>query len=467
MTASTILCATDLTDQGDRASILAALVARALGGRVVLLHATGASPDGGSEVPESIAAGAAAMRGRLSARRERAAATLDRQRQACETTGVECEAILVGGRPAEAIEREATSRRASLVVLGRRADREAGYIGPTTHEVVRHAPCPVLVAPPDGSPPATLADGRWVIGIDFSRQSQAAIAAVQPLVRALGGEIVLAQVAAPTTDEEELPWGRRSPQQVLREEGLRADARSLEALAESSEAPATGVQRLCLERPADELLKLANEVDATMIVVGSHGRTGLGRFFLGSVGDRLLRISRRPVLVVRHTAAEVDTWFTEPEGPVPFLSPNRLIVAVDFSEPSRRALEMARHLSTKLELPVHVVHVHEPATDVRRGVVGRLGGGRRDLEIDPETRRQLEGELGEHVKSVFEADAGAISLHVEVGRPVERIHARARATKADLVLVGTTGRSGIQRALMGSVAEALVRSSPVPVLTVH
>jgi nucleotide-binding universal stress UspA family protein len=70
------------------------------------------------------------------------------------------------------------------------------------------------------------------------------------------------------------------------------------------------------------------------------------------------------------------------------------------------------------------------------------------------------------VADVFGDDAGSVTTVLAVGRPVEEILRHARAYRADLLVVGTTGRTGVERLLLGSVAEKVVREGTIPVLTV-
>lgn len=116
-----ILCATDLGEDGQRAADLAAAFAAALDGRLVVIHATGAAGAAELDGPASMAEGAGTLSRRVRERLDREAATLEEHRERCEARGVTCEAALVDGRPAAAIEREAADRGAGLVVLGRRA----------------------------------------------------------------------------------------------------------------------------------------------------------------------------------------------------------------------------------------------------------------------------------------------------------------------------------------------------------
>lgn len=468
MSGATIVCGTDLRDEGARAVDLAVAFGRALKARVVLVHATDAvvGSDPAAEVPEGMGSGAEGLRDRLQQRLESEASALERERARCEAAGIECDGTLVEGRPGEAVVREAADRAATLIVLGRRERRDGHRVGPTIHHVVRHADCPVAVTPTRGETPRTLKGARWLVGTDFSRHSAAAVGAARALAAACGGDLVMVHVTGPAGGEGK-SYEERTPQELLREEGNREALRRLEALAAEPGPEARAVQRVSVQRPADELCAVAADERVTAIAVGTRGRTGLGRLFLGSVADDLLRESPLPVVLVREPPPHLAPWFPPPGGPPTELSANHLLVAVDFSEPARRALGLARHLAARLEVGVDVVHVHEPLRDVRRGLVARVASKAGPPEVDADVVAQLRRSLSELVAEVFGPDRQAVSLHVEVGRPVERILVVARARNSDLLLVGTTGRTGMERVLLGSVAERLVRECPVPVLTVH
>jgi nucleotide-binding universal stress UspA family protein len=467
MTTPTILCATDLGPDGARALEVAAGFARAVGGRVILVHATDANVEcDTSAVPESMGDAKKALEARLRARLAEEAGALERERQRCESLGVApCESVLADGRPADALERLAREKGAALVVLGRR-ERRSGFVGPTVHHVVRHVGCPVVVAPPAGAAPSDVSTGRWLVGVDFSRPSRAALSAARALVGE-DGEIVIANVVAPT-GEEDLPYELRMPARILREESNAEAARQLDAVALETGPICSAVQRSTIDPVADELIATAEEMGATGIAVGTHGRTGIGRFLLGDTADLLLRHARCPVLVVREAPPSVESWFEPPDAAFGAASAKHMLVAVDFSDASRRALETARELSVQLGAAVEVVYVHEPPTDVRHGLVARLSAPEAEPpHADEQTLRKAKEQLDLLVRDVFTTDAGGVATEVVVGRPVERILVAAGARNADLIVVGTTGRSGIERMLLGSVAEALVRTSRVPVLTVR
>ena len=469
MSASTILCATDLGLEGKRAVDLAAAFARALSGRVVLLHTAPAADADTSAVPESMAAGKDALEAVLRERHQEAERLLEAERARCESLGVEsCEALLRDGRPAEIVEAEAERLGASLVVLSRKPRGKAKHAGPTVHRVVRRVSCPVVVAPPAADAPSRLDRSRWVVGMDLSRESENAFAAARRLVDACGGEIVLVNVAFPVGDPN-LTYAQRSPQDILRAESIKEQARRVSAIAEAAGPNVTAVQRMAHGSTAEALMEVADEIGAVGIIVGTHGRTGLGRFFVGSTAEELLAHAPCPVLVVREPAKKEAAWFSASELPLGPLSASHALVAVDFSDPSRRALEAARDLATKLSIGVDVVYVHEPPTDVRRGLLSRIGKNEppEPTDDDRAMMKKAKEQLDLLVRDVFGPNATGVDTVVEIGRPGERILRTAAARNADLVIVGTTGRSGLTHILLGSAAEHLVRHSRVPVLTVH
>lgn len=139
----------------------------------------------------------------------------------------------------------------------------------------------------------------------------------------------------------------------------------------------------------------------------------------------------------------------------------RMLVAVDFSPHSERALDLALGLAGPLGAEVHVLHVcvllahaltqgaHPDAPDfearVKAGIDQRLA----KLQSDAAARGQR------------------LLTHRVDGNPAERILAEAARLGTDLIVLGTHGHSGLDRMLLGSVAEHLVRTAKVPVLTVH
>ncbi len=138
----------------------------------------------------------------------------------------------------------------------------------------------------------------------------------------------------------------------------------------------------------------------------------------------------------------------------------KVLVATDFSDHAHRALERAIDLAQRYEASLHVVHVWDMPLLAR--------GASMEPSVDWSTliEASARAELDELVSGLRTSKLSVTST-LTTGSPWERILADAEAQGADLIVVGTHGRTGIRRVMMGSVAERVVRMSPVAVLTIH
>jgi len=198
--------------------------------------------------------------------------------------------------------------------------------------------------------------------------------------------------------------------------------------------------------PPEGILRYATSVGADLIVMGTHGRQGLGHLILGSVAADVLRQSDVPVLVVPERA---ERTAPSPDAPV--------LVGVDFSEHTPLALASAHAVATAYGARVAVAH----ARDVPR-----------EAFVDAHARPPLHPSTGLATREEAHAAldgvlAGAdVERHVVPGRPAVELLNLARSTRAGLVVVGTHGRRGWEHLRLGSVAEDVVRQAPCPVLVV-
>ena len=142
-----------------------------------------------------------------------------------------------------------------------------------------------------------------------------------------------------------------------------------------------------------------------------------------------------------------------------------IMVPVEYSEHCRRALETAGVWAERLGARVEVIHVWDsPPLVSPDTTVNQPTGEKRSLfELIGEN---AEKEMREFVASARVPASVALTQHLESGEPASAILAAATRRGADLIVVSTHGRRGIRHFLMGSVAEEVVRLSPVPVLTV-
>ncbi len=203
--------------------------------------------------------------------------------------------------------------------------------------------------------------------------------------------------------------------------------------------------------PADTVLRRIDEVNADLVVMTTHGRGPLGRAWMGSVADGVVRQAHCPVLLLRPQEEEVP------------LRLDRIVVSLDGSDASERALPqatlLARQWGSRLHLTSIIPTPHSVAVPY--------------LDASPEAeevRQSLERDYREYLERTAAPlrEAGLeVELEVvraeQVGQGLEGVLTRSGA---GLLVMSTQGRGGVARLLLGSVANRMVRSAPVPVLVV-
>lgn len=199
--------------------------------------------------------------------------------------------------------------------------------------------------------------------------------------------------------------------------------------------------------PATVIAEYADDQDVDLIVMGTRGRRGMDRLLMGSVAEEVVRTTACPVLTVRDGAAVA-----------PGQAFRRILVPVDFSEPSHLALDHAKELAMTYGAEINLLHVVEDLMLPTAYGVEPIGFSVPDIVDNSEDalRQLAEEEIGyEHV--VVESLPGYPSTTI-----LDYIDER----DVDLVVIATHGRTGIDRLLLGSVAEKVVRRAPCPVFTV-
>lgn len=210
--------------------------------------------------------------------------------------------------------------------------------------------------------------------------------------------------------------------------------------------------------PAAEILKLAGTLPADLIVLSTHGRTGLDRVLMGSVAQDVVRRAKCPVLVVRKHERDFASLPSDRAQP---LRLQRILVPIDFSEGSRQTLKyavsFARQYGGKLSL-CHSI----PPPSVPWEEEYSVTAGHTLFEIQRETAlREFK-----RLMDMMVPEALRLPSEVEIGAPLAQIPDYATHTGADLIICGRHGQGRLQHALLGSVAEGLARHAPCPVLIV-
>jgi nucleotide-binding universal stress UspA family protein len=164
-----------------------------------------------------------------------------------------------------------------------------------------------------------------------------------------------------------------------------------------------------------------------------------------------------------HTAhAEGDEAARDAGDPIIHAQLKRILVPIDFSQPSRRALRFAREWAARFGAEVCLLHVIEPIATVSAFGVGPVAPPLPPLDYHDQARE----ELGKLVHQEF-PDSANVSVHLRDGIPFDEIANAARDLNADIIILATHGRTGLAHVLLGSTAERVVRHSLVPVLTLR
>lgn len=280
--------------------------------------------------------------------------------------------------------------------------------------------------------------------IDFSEGSRRAMAVAARVAAASNGELVLAHAwyvpAASFPMEEPVPSSLVEQLAVDAEASLGAAVREAESLG----APRVTGQ-LLNGVPWSAITDML-DADAAfdLVVVGTHGRTGLARILLGSVAEKIVRHAPCSVLAVRPDS--------EPRS-----SFSHALVPVDFSDDSRAALDVAAGVVQPGGAGITLLHVVEAPV----AYAGELP--------EPSFLGDLDRRAAEHLERWAAEVRGKTSAPVKtwsrVGWPgSETLAALDHDPTIDLVVMGTHGRTGIKRVLMGSVSEKVVRHARCPVL---
>lgn len=199
--------------------------------------------------------------------------------------------------------------------------------------------------------------------------------------------------------------------------------------------------------PPESIVDYAEAQDVDLIVMGTHGRRGVERLLVGSVTEEVVRAAPCPVLTIR-----------SPVHARPDEAMRRILVPVDFSEASAAAVLHAKEIALTYGAEIDLIHVVEEA-------VYPSAYGVEPVSIPTqEIIERVESSLAEMVRE----DIGHEHVMVKgvVGYAPRTILDRAEETGADLIVIATHGRTGLDRVLLGSVTERVLRQSPTPVFVV-
>ena len=283
-----------------------------------------------------------------------------------------------------------------------------------------------------------------LVPVDVSSHSRAAAQRALSIGRETGGRVrLLHALSFPATAIE---VGVRHE---LFEEFRKSEQARFQSFCEELDVRGVDVSSSFVERdPAEAINAAAREAGTQLIVMGSHSRRGLERMVLGSVAEQILESSRAALLVVR-------------EEPDRASRPIRSILLVtDFSEAAQQAEALVVEWAQMFGAEVEVFHSIQEAA-VLLAPYAVVGSGFFEEEMLAAAKKRMQ-----RVLERLQARGIRAKSKIVCGRADEEILKRAESTNADLIAMGTRGYSGLQRFVLGSVAQRVLRHAQCSVLVV-
>jgi nucleotide-binding universal stress UspA family protein len=268
---------------------------------------------------------------------------------------------------------------------------------------------------------------KILVPLDGSVESESALPFAEALARAAGATIVLVRAASSREDAAELD----AVSSRLAGEGLQVQ------------------EEVDNDDPAAAIVSAVDRSHADLIVMRTHAREGVDRILHGSVADQVVRTSAVPVLVV------------PPDARYRLIPPCTVIVPLDGSQLAERALKPALDLAEALGAGLRIVRVTDSPD---YWVVGEEGAAR---EPSPGSEAARAARYLDAVADRYARPTVQIARYVTDGDPAEVIAALGAEPEAAAIGMATHGRSGLSRAMAGSVAAQLLASASLPVLLVH
>ena len=274
---------------------------------------------------------------------------------------------------------------------------------------------------------------------DFSTRSQRGVRRAGLLARENGAELTLVHVVDDEQPPDLVAIEMREAERILGEQiGAMAELRGLQPRA-----------LVIAGDPFDGILRAAASIGAGLIVMGAHRKQLLRNVIIGTTVERVIRMGSFPVLMVN---AEVEHPYRTALG------------AVDMSEPSADAIKTATALGIPSSTGLVLVHAFEP---LAKGKLIYAGLNRDTIDgYVAEERERTTRELIAFLGANGLGGRRRWPMRVEEGAPFEVISSAVKELKPDVVIIGTHGRTGIAKVLLGSVTEEVLRSLDIDILAV-
>ena len=292
---------------------------------------------------------------------------------------------------------------------------------------------------------------RILVGLDGSPLAETVLDVVRMLALRLGAEVDLVHV---THVPVALGGPERSLDAVLADEQARARTYLEGAAAKVASADVRVRTTALWGNAGKEIVDHAEREGADLIVLATHGRSGMQRWLYGSVADSVLHATRMPLLLLRPAA----------DRRVPAEIP-RVVVPLDGSALAETALPMAEELARALRVPISLVRVVEMLGLAFAG--DPFGGAYVDYTPMLDEMRTAAQEYLDRIAAALRRKDLAVEARAVIGLPVETITGIAGEKPGTLVTLTTHGRTGWRALVLGSIARRVVLLAQGPVLVIR
>jgi len=273
---------------------------------------------------------------------------------------------------------------------------------------------------------------KILVPLDGSKLAEVALTSAGELAIRLGSQIILIAV---TESAEAQDYHKH---QIYIEKAVEETRERMEPYLGSPKEKTLRVKPVILVgHPAEETIRYANRENTSLVVMATHGSSGIRRWAMGGMADKVLRAIERPVVLVR---AKTTRTGASKKGIL-----NKAIVALDGSEEGEAVLPYITELAARLQTEVTLLQVVAKHYRVYADAEAYL----------------------EHISGLFKERGITTQSEVRMGAAAEEIIKLADETKADIVAMSTHGQSGISRWSIGSVADRVLHGGNTPVLLVR
>jgi nucleotide-binding universal stress UspA family protein len=277
-----------------------------------------------------------------------------------------------------------------------------------------------------------------VCPVDFFPASEAALLYATSLARQYDAGLHIVHVIPPVTS---LFTSSKETGETVKAEHEEARSRLATMVKAAEKSGVSTGSEVRFGEIDHEIVNAIEEQQADLVVAGTHGRRGFQRWLMGSVCERLLRRVSIPILTVPNVKTQKEIEHIK-----------HVLVATDLSDNSEIGV-WALSIAENYDSEITVLHV----TDFVMGGVSNLYRDSLLQGIDLEMRKLLPSDASQKCK---------VATRVEFGIPFRVILTIAEQEKSDLIVLGTHGKGALERTLLGSTAEKVLRGAPFPVLAI-